>query len=295
MIIRTLTLALLLMIAAWLGAADYMVPGTTVELPLSEGFAGAPEIQGIRRPGEVFPLIGVTVMQRLGRERAFKDPVTSTASINGIVFDFTETTKEKDGRKLAFIIAAAKIGEQALSFMGMYEAGNARDKDLITKTIMGARFAATLITPSYQEWLPITFEVIPEFEVLMMAQGSMTLARKGDTVDTGAGMMIVVIRQELTPDERDTVLKATCQQMAIKQFAVKAEDGKVEKTTLGKLPGYRFTVSKGPAAKLPGASVHAVAKDGVTVILLPFRPESADLGLFAKQIAKMKTSLTLRP
>lgn len=282
-----------LLVATRLAAADYTVPGTTATLPLIAGMVGDPEVHGVVKAGETFPRVSISVMRRLGRERVFKDQPAYTRQIDGHDFDFLEAVKEKDGTNLTIVMASARLGEQAITVTGMFVTGDEAQKDAVTQTIMGARFGDKLIA-SPMDWLPISFEVIPDLEVMMLAPGALTLTGKDQTVDNGKGMMVLAFLQELTPNERDEVLQGTCRQMAEKHLSAKPEDGKLEKLTLGQMSGYRFTVAKNATAKLPGSSVCAVAKDGITVIIVPFKAGAEETPLITRQIAKMKSSLKPR-
>lgn len=293
--VRAVLLLGLLLVSAWASAADYQVPGTTVVLPLIDGLQGEREAFGVTRADEAFPRISVMVMRNLGRDRVFKIPAAYTATINGVEFDFSESVKEKDGIKMMIVIAAAKIGAQALTITGVHEEGNLKDQETVKKTILGMRFGKTLVG-SYLEALPISFGVIPELDLVMMLNGAVTLAGKDETTDSAKAMMITPIEQELTAEERDDVLSSVCLQMAEKTFGAKAEDGKLEKTTLGVMPGFRFTVDrKKVAGKNPPGVLYTVAKDGVTLIIAPHRDAGAEeMALFTKQVAKMKTTLKPR-
>lgn len=275
-------------------AADYTVPGTTVVLPLIDDLQGDPEIQGVFKAEDGFPRVAISVIRKLDRERMFKEAPAYTAVINGVEFEFSESTRDKGERKLAVIMAGAKIEGQGLTIIGLFEADNAKQKELVTKTIMGARFGKKLLT-SFMDALPVTFEVLPELDVVTTMSSGLQLAGKDESVGMAKGMTITAMHQELSADEKDAVLKATCQQVAEKIWSVKPEDGKVEKTTLGAMSGFRFTISKSAAGKLPPGVVYAVSKDGITLVMLPARESGpAEMALFTKQVAKMKTSLKLR-
>lgn len=277
-----------------LHAADYTVPGTTVVLPLIDDLQGDAEIQGVFKAGEGFPRIAVSVIRKLDRERVLKEPAAYTAVINGVEFEFSESTRDKGGRKFAVIMAGANIEGQGLTIVGLYEADNAKHKEVVTKTIMAARFGKKLIT-SFMDALPVTFDVLPELDVVTTMSGGLQLAGKDESVGTAKGMTITAMHQELAADEKDAVLKAMCHQVAEKIWSVKPDDGKLEKTTLGVMSGYRFTINKSAAGKLQPGVIYALNKDGITVAVMPSRESGpAEMALFTKQVTKMKSTLKLR-
>jgi hypothetical protein len=294
MAFRSLLVVALLLAATWIQAGEYAVPGTTVVLPLLDGMESNPQAHGVVHAEKGIPLISISVIRKLDRDRVFKEPPGYTAAINGVDFDFTESVRDKGERKLGVILAGVKIDGQGLTITGIFEAGNAAEKELVTRTILGTRFGKTVLT-SFMEALPISFDLLPDLDLVTMMSGSVILAGKDESFSSAKGMTVTTVRQELAADEKDIVLKTICQQLAEKTFGVKPDDGKLEKTTLGSMSGFRFTVSKSAAGKLPPGVVYAVWKDGITVVVIPARESgAAEMALFTKQVAKLKSSLKLR-
>lgn len=141
---------------------------------------------------------------------------------------------------------------------------------------MVARFGDNLIA-SVQEWLSISSEVIPGLEVMMRSPGCVDAHRQGSDGRRRQRHDGARVLQDLAADECDKVVQGTYRQMAGETSRRHRREGKLEKLVSGRLSGYRFTVGKQATAKLPGASVCAVAKGGVTVMIVPFTAGAEEL------------------